>query len=113
MRAEIRTRQREFERQKERLAERRRELSEAAAEAEAGLAELEREVERGTEQLPPEIQSVIRRLRTGLPLPVVWLAEDACGGCGAALPQQKAIAVSRGEIVQRCQACGRFIVAQP
>lgn len=39
---------------------------------------------------------------------VVSLSGDSCGGCGAALPPQKASEVRSGE-PHRCDSCGRFL----
>ena len=39
---------------------------------------------------------------------VVSLSGDSCGGCGAALPPQKASEVRSGEL-HRCDSCGRFL----
>jgi predicted nucleic acid-binding Zn-ribbon protein len=113
LRVEIRTRRGELDAEHEKLAQRRQELERAAAEAEARCPDLERELAEAIAQLPPGIVAVVRRLKSGLARSTVWLEGAACGGCGAQLPQQKGIGISRGEILERCQACGRYIVARP
>ena len=42
---------------------------------------------------------------------VVSLSGDSCGGCGAALPPQKASEVRSGE-PHRCDSCGRFLYSK-
>jgi len=89
------------------------ELAARITRAEAELAELDHEIQTCLSQLPPEIAVTLKRLRGKLPLPVVWLDEEACGGCHARFPVQVAIEISRGRTVERCQTCGRFVVPHP
>ncbi len=88
-------------------------LTELAADAEQATsqsAELEGEASRLISMLPPDIKAVVSRLRQGMAAPVAFLDEEACGGCHAQFPAQKAIEIGHGKCVIRCQACGRLVV---
>lgn len=71
------------------------------------------EIERLAALLPPDLQRQVRRLRGGLDRAVVFLENQACGGCFAQLPPQRAIAAERGSEVVRCESCSRYVVHRP
>jgi predicted nucleic acid-binding Zn-ribbon protein len=98
---------------REEMATRRRELENAVVKAEATQEEMKREIDTCLAQLDNEISVNLSRMSGNLPLPVVWMDKEACGGCHAQFPQQIAIEVSRGRTVVRCQACGRYVVDRP
>jgi predicted nucleic acid-binding Zn-ribbon protein len=86
-------------------------MEEAVAAAEARQRELQQEIATCSEQLPDDILTRLIRMRAKMPLPVVALADQACGGCHAQFPTQVALRIAGGEAVVRCQACGRYVVA--
>jgi len=81
--------------------------------AEATQEEMKREIETCLSQLESEISVNLIRMSKSMPLPVVWMDKEACGGCHAQFPKQTAIEISRGRTVVRCQACGRYVVERP
>lgn len=102
------------------LADQREDLAELQAGAEQRdrtsrerNEEIQREIETCTAQLPVEMAAAIRRLRSSVKPPVVWLDGEACGGCHAQFPTQIALSISRGDIAERCQTCGRYVVGPP
>ncbi len=102
----------ELEQKRQEISSRRRELAEVRAATEARQEEITREIATCTSQLHPDITARLERMRTRVPLPVVWLDEGACGGCYASFPTQIALEIEKGRSVVRCQACGRYVVAR-
>jgi predicted nucleic acid-binding Zn-ribbon protein len=74
--------------------------------------ELVHEIKTVTSQLQAEIVTTLDRIRAKAGLPVVWLDGEACGGCHAHFPTQTALGIAQGNLVVRCQTCGRFVVAK-
>lgn len=97
----------------EEIAERNTTLDRAATAAEEKLAALTEEIATCLSQLEVEIATSVKRMSEHMPLPVVWLDGETCGGCHAQFPTQKAIAIERGRLVERCQTCGRYVIARP
>ncbi len=96
---------------RQRLAAEEAELAAAAAHGAARAEAEAAEAVTCEEQLPPDVAAAVKRLRGGGAVPVARLRDGGCGGCGALLPLQQAMAVEQGRATARCPACGRFLVA--
>ena len=94
---------------KEDLNNRRGKLEKAMSET----AEEKKSLEKSRSEKVSEIDENIIQIYTKVisarsGVAVVSLSGDSCGGCGAALPPQKASEVRSGE-PHRCDSCGRFL----
>lgn len=59
--------------------------------------------------IAPDLLARYERIRGGLGLAVVPVAENVCGGCFRRLPPQMGLQVRLGEEIQYCQFCGRIM----
>jgi hypothetical protein len=113
------SRQQESEQRQARLAEERgritrerEELQHVQERAAAEAAEYDHEIAVCLDQLPPSVLANVKRLGEHMPLPVVYLDGEACGGCHAQFPPQLARDIEKGRSVVRCQTCGRYVVGK-
>ncbi len=94
---------------KEDLNNRREKLEKAMSETAEEKEDLEKSRSEKVSEIDENIIQIYTKVisaRSGVA--VVSLSGDSCGGCGAALPPQKASEVRSGE-PHRCDSCGRFL----
>ena len=94
---------------KEDLNNRREKLEKAMSETSEEKEALEKSRSEKVSEIDKNIIQIYTKVisaRSGVA--VVSLSGDSCGGCGAALPPQKASEVRSGE-PHRCDSCGRFL----
>ena len=94
---------------KEDLNNRREKLEKAMSETAVEKEDLEKSRSEKVSEIDENIIQIYTKVisaRSGVA--VVSLSGDSCGGCGAALPPQKASEVRSGE-PHRCDSCGRFL----
>ena len=94
---------------KEDLNNRRGKLEKAMSETAEEKESLEKSRSEKVSEIDENIIQIYTKVisaRSGVA--VVSLSGDSCGGCGAALPPQKASEVRSGE-PHRCDSCGRFL----
>ena len=94
---------------KEDLNSRREKLEKAMSETAGEKESLEKSRSKKVSEIDDNIIQIYTKVisaRSGVA--VVSLSGDSCGGCGAALPPQKASEVRSGEL-HRCDSCGRFL----
>jgi len=94
---------------KEDLNSRREKLEKAMSETAEEKESLEKSRSKKVSEIDDNIIQIYTKVisaRSGVA--VVSLSGDSCGGCGAALPPQKASEVRSGEL-HRCDSCGRFL----
>ena len=94
---------------KEDLNSRREKLEKAMSETAEEKESLEKSRREKVSEIDDNIIQIYTKVisaRSGVA--VVSLSGDSCGGCGAALPPQKASEVRSGEL-HRCDSCGRFL----
>jgi len=94
---------------KEDLNSRREKLEKAMSETAGEKESLEKSRREKVSEIDDNIIQIYTKVisaRSGVA--VVSLSGDSCGGCGAALPPQKASEVRSGEL-HRCDSCGRFL----
>jgi len=74
------------------------------------ISEKEKEKVKEVSQLDPELYEEYERIFSRKPdLAVVKVINDTCGGCNMELRAQVVNDIHRGEVVSRCESCGRFI----
>jgi len=98
--------------ERRRITREREELQQVQERAAAEAAEYDREIAVCLGQLPPRVLANVKRLGEHMPLPVVYLDGEACGGCHAQFPPQRARDIEKGLSVVRCQTCGRYVVGK-
>ncbi len=94
---------------KEDLNSRREKLEKAMSETAGEKESLEKSRREKVSEIDDNIIQIYTKVisaRSGVA--VVSLSGDSCGGCGAALPPQKASEV-RSSKLHRCDSCGRFL----
>jgi len=74
------------------------------------IAEKENEKAKEVSRLDPELYEEYKRIFSRKPdLAVVKVVNDTCGGCNMELRAQVVNDIHRGEVISRCESCGRFI----
>lgn len=73
------------------------------------LEELEKSIQALSAQLPPQVKAHFVRLVNKHPEAIVPVFGENCSGCGMALTKSQMQAVQKGETLNRCPNCARFI----
>ncbi len=104
----------------EALSEVRESIAEETRQAEQRLGELEAqksgsvaERQAVSEAIPKDALRHYERIRSRRTPALVWLDEQACGGCRMVLPHQLANQIHRGEAITTCPQCLRIVLYKP
>jgi predicted nucleic acid-binding Zn-ribbon protein len=106
------SRQAQLAEERRHIAREREDLQQVQERAASEATEFAREIAVCLGQLPPKVLANVKRLGEHLPLPVAYLDGEACGGCHALFPPQRARDIEKGLAMVRCQTCGRYVVSK-